>query len=293
VLTQKNDKAVLGLLSRYKQEAERNAAKAILLSNEMLLGYFSEEEQAVRFKEHCEALGISLQPMLLVLREPVDQALSLYKHRAKNGNIAGVEYWLKEGYHLDKVLDKFMASQLSPNVDCSYRKYDKNSSYLVDVVFKDWLRLEVMPKWEDRKVNPSLTLSELVILKQVRRAYPELTKILYQRFLALPAAQKSDDPYLTQYYRDCIQLHLYESRSVWAKCNERLRPSEQLKYPAEKLSIVGKTEKLSFFPEQTAALVQLLQDNRKISFKAMMLWRKIRPFLARIKWGILNTINPR
>lgn len=292
-LQSKNDKAVAALLSKYKKEAERKGATAILLSNETLLFYLAEEQQSIHFQSLCERLEIALQPPLLVLRDPVGQALSLYKHRAKNGNLSGIESWLAEGYFLDEVLTKFMACTSTLNKTCVYRKYRKDSQYLVNVVFKDWLGLSLKPSWSDKQVNPSLTLSELVVLGQVHQTMPALSPVIYQRFLRVPADKKSADPYLDQYYRAYLQHYLYKSKAVWAACNERLAPDEQLAYPQAEPASLEKTEKLSFTPEQSKVLVQLLQDSNNSSFKMMMIWRKIRPVLAKIKWGILNMINPR
>lgn len=289
----RDDKAVSALLTKYKKEAEKKKAKAILLSNETMLDYLAEEHLAIQFKAQCEQAGIALQPMLLVLRDPIDQALSLYKHRAKNGNLSGIESWLEEGYHLDEMLEKFLASDSTPNKECIYRKYRKDSQYLIDIVFKDWLKVNINPVWKDRKVNPSLSLSELVVLSQVNKVMPELTKVAYQRFIKVPLAGKSADPYLDKYYRTYLQHYLYKSKSVWAKCNKRLGPEEQLEYPQSAVTSLDKTEKLSFTPEQTNVLVQLLKDSKKMSFKLMMFWRKIRPLLAKVKWSILNTVNPR
>lgn len=277
------------LLRKYQQEAEGKGCHAILLSNENLLEVFSKVGTFEQLQDVCAALSVQLTPMLLLLRNPVGQALSLYKHRAKNGKIDGVESWVAEGYQLAKDLDGFLLQLERKTTCCILRKYRKDSHYLMQVFFGDWLGLPTIPPWQEREVNPSLSLSELVLMRQVRQLRPTFTPFLYQRLLSVPTQQKSDDLYLKRYTKEYLNYYLARYQPVWQRCNKWLPEAEKLQLPVASAEAPSKQQQiLTFTSKQTQTWMAFIQESTTWRFQIKLLLRRMRKIGAKVKWTILD-----
>jgi hypothetical protein len=81
-------------------------------------------------------MGISDVKFLLFLRDPINNALSLYKHRAKNGNALDIEEWPKKHYVYGGALVAFLKQAQLEKINLVTRKFSKEKGALEKVLFK-------------------------------------------------------------------------------------------------------------------------------------------------------------
>ena len=125
-------------LKKRAEETHKNGCKVLLLSNELLVLTLAKKGVWRLFLEITNSLGFGSISYFLVLRDPVDLALSLYKHRAKNGNAAAIEVWIASSFHYTEGLRGFFkeVEELRPNLHC--RRYSNREGYLEQIFFEDW-----------------------------------------------------------------------------------------------------------------------------------------------------------
>ncbi|MCW4469565.1 hypothetical protein OGH69_11355 [Flavobacterium sp. MFBS3-15] len=292
ILMKKDWNRLKHLLQGYKAEAEKRNSSKILISNENIVEAFSQEATLYEFTECCKNLSIDISGMLLVLRDPVDQALSLYKHRAKSGNIASIDKWLEEGYFLPRFLFGFFQNVEESKTHLLVQKYHKNSAILSEYFFKDWLGIEVPPHSDDTSVNPSLTLSELQVIKQVKTISPNLVPFYYKRMLTIPVKQKAEDKFLKKKYLSVISSYLVKYNSLWNHCNDMIFNSDKLQLPVGEDIIQDSGSILCFSEIQTEAFVLLMKESNTLPYKIDVAFnQRIRPKLAKIKWAVIDYIK--
>ena len=165
-LIQRDYTKVRKLLNGYIRDLKNNNCFNLLISNELLITAFSEADIVEKFQSICKENDLELTQMLLVIRDPVEHALSLYKHRAKSGTVGYLDEWLEKGYQLPFYLNRFLENVEKYRLPVTFRKYKKDPQYMVNLFFTDWLEIE-KPKFDSKFiVNPSLTLSELLLIKK-------------------------------------------------------------------------------------------------------------------------------
>lgn len=287
LIEQEDWKEVSSWLKTRMEQARNANLNKMLLTNETLVKGLSGEGKLSRFEKLYKDLGIEVIHFLLVLRDPVDQALSLYKHRAKRGNSPPLEKWLQAGYYLPQHLSGLF-KQLGAH-KLTVRKYKENGDELASVFFKDWLNMTKPDSLDDTRVNPSLSLSELEVLRQIRQQDPDMANIFYERMLKIPVAEKSDDRFLKNFYKRTIQNFISGNVLVWEHCNRLLPEAEQLKIPMKAAQIDLTEYSLSFSLIQTEAWVKLQKQSRTMSFRQKLYFNaRLRPMLAKIKSGVLK-----
>jgi len=79
-------------------------------------------------------------------------------------------------------------------------------------------------------VNPSLTLSELLIIKELANSDEHLVAPLCERLLKIPVHEKFKDRQLEDHYRTVIGQHLSQF-NAWERYNGLLKENEKFKIP--------------------------------------------------------------
>lgn len=282
LLSSHDDKGVRRHLSELKESAVEANCKVLLLSNELLLLPLSKPGRFSSFEKLTREIGFAELRVLLFLRDPVDQALSLYKHRAKRGNVPNIGEWVKSGYSLDQSLQNFIANiGKSQDAVCTLRKYRKDTDYIVKVFFQDWLATAEPEHFPQQDINPSLSLSELFFIKALRDQNEELSRIYYDRMLAIPKLKKVKDERLENYIKQILNQYLSRKAEVWDKCNQHLAKDEQLRVPTEVSAAEASTsleQVLIFSTDQAVVIADLMNDCLSLSFRVKLLmnywWRR-------------------
>lgn len=284
------DKAI-AYLEKLKKEAEDHGCSKLLLSNELLVNALGNKESIKRFLVILKEVEIGNVSMLLFIRDPVDQALSLFRHRAKSGNVPEIENWVQDKYHLPGVINQFLEGIKAERVHCFFRKYKKESDYLLKASFLEWLNIEPPKIPENQTINPSLSLSELFWLKRLTNGDYVLPGEFYNRMLNIPQDQKADDHRMKDYYRQILNKYLIHYQEVWEKINYCLDASEQLALPEKVENASGQIpiEKILDFSEvQADAITALMRDCLKPAFQVKLGAKRVKKQLGKLRKELRN-----
>jgi len=266
------------LLNKFKKEANKQNCDTILISNENLIEVFSKANFLNAFLDVCTEVNLDIAGMLLILRNPVDQALSLYKHRSKNGKAPELSNWIENSYDLPAILNDFFENVKNNEILFTVRKYQSDTGSMQNIMFKDWLNIDA-PKVEvDKRVNPSLTISELSLLKNLGQKNINFVKPFYNKMLNIAYLDKDKDEVLSEYYKNLISKRLTSFEDVWTICNTFLGEKEKLTLPSyENMNQEDKIA-LSFSNIQVDAIVDFFLEiqNEKLGRNKLIKKIKVR-----------------
>jgi len=215
-------------MKNHLEEAVKRKCQKLLLSNELLLIALSEEKKLREFDLIIKDLNVVEVSLLVVLRDPLDQALSLYKHRAKSGRALEIEEWPKKNYVYGNKIKLFFNNLEKYNYNLSVRKFLKKNMWLEKIFFSDWLKLEIELTQPPKVVNPSLSLSELLLIKKIRKYQPKLVSKIYNRFIKLNKREKAEDSTIEKYHNQILYDYLIKYCKTWDLCNTFLYEEEAL-----------------------------------------------------------------
>ena len=286
-LDENNWSAAEMLLKGWSEETRVRNCQKLLLSNELLVLALAHQSRLKHFEELITSVGFHETQVLLLLRDPADQALSLYRHRAKAGTAPSIEDWPEDRYHYGLGLQQFLQAVKNSSLSLSVRKYRKKG--LEDVFFSDWLGEALKVKQPKQVVNPSLSLSELLLIRQLRQNDVWLPRFLYERLLSLPKSQKDPEPKLNQYYRNVLNSHISQFETTWQLCNQYLPENEKLDIPQKgEDNIKAEENVLTFSPMQGKVIAHFMKEAASSIFQWKVRYRKYRYKLGRIKNSLLR-----
>ena len=168
------------------------------------------------------------------------------------------------------------------------RGYSREPGVLEQRFFEDWLGVPTPVVDMPLSVNPSLTVSELELLRQLAEQRPSLVIPLYDQLLAIDPKRKVQGRELDVHARAIAERAVAAHRGEWAEWNALLPASEQLVIPQPVGELPPEPREIAFSKTQMEALMGFLAESVEPRFLAKLLWSaKIRPFLAGIKRVIL------
>ncbi len=275
-------------LQRAVVAAEAESCSRILLSSEWLLGSLGDQGRLIEFSKRLRQLGHESPELLLILRHPVGQFISLYKHRAKSGTVGSIDEWSETGYQLPQRLAQIRNQLEASDANLSVRAYGKASGSLEGLFFQDWLGVPVPKSASGLLVNPSLSLSELVLVRHLNAIRPSLVPYLYDRLLAVDPALKSEGPAMQAHAREVATHAVAQHADEWQHWNQLLPESERFDLPEPTGEPGPEPGELTLSSAQLAALTGLLADAARPRFMLRLFWTsRLRPALARIKRIVL------
>ena len=248
------------------EEAQKKHCDTILLSNEILMLQLAEEGRLSKLMQILEDLCISLKGILLIVREPVSQAMSLYKHRTKNGKFIPIEKWLDTNYFIADALSGFYKVLSKTDISLSQYEYKKDSEYLVDVCINQWLELNHKIRLKPQNINPSLTLSELVLLSEISKIDKILAKQYYQFMLGIDNKYKSDDIYYKSYVIAHINNYMVGYNDVWKLVNSKMNATKT-SYHYKKCSVPLENKITSFSATQIEIIAGFINYSKSLSYR--------------------------
>jgi len=287
-LDENNWSAAEMLLKGWSEETRVRNCQKLLLSNELLVLALAHQSRLKHFEELITSVGFHETQVLLLLRDPADQALSLYRHRAKAGTAPSIEDWPEDHYHYGLGLQQFLQAVKNSSLSLSVRKYRKKG--LEDVFFSDWLGVALKVKQPKQVVNPSLSLSELLLIRQLRQNDVWLPRFLYERLLSLPKSQKDPEPKLTRYHEAVLAHYLSQFKATWQLCNQYLPDNEKLEIPLSNDTEVNQEENImTFSHEQGEIIAKFIKEVSSPAFQWKVQYRKYKNGLGRLKNRIFTS----
>ena len=262
---------------------------SLLLSNELLVLALADENRLKRFIKLLQTRGCTETAYLLFIRDPVSHALSLYKHRAKSGTAPDIEQWPQEHYLYGTGLLSFLKNTEKEKLPLTCRKFSKKSGALEKILFHEWLGTEIELTPPPAVVNPSLSLSELLLIRKVREHRPKLANILYDRLLAVEKGYKAENTDIDRYHRDVLSGFLVQFEETWRICNVHLPDTEKITFPVNvDESSVTQKKTAAFSGRQLDEISAIIADSLTFRFKLRVLWLTWRGRLGKLKKWLLR-----
>ena len=272
------------------ETAKQRACHSLLLSNEQLFAEMTGERVVASCQSAAAEAGITDVNCLLIIRDPVDQALSLYKHRNKSGRAGTIAEWLQKGYSLPARLENFIGQVDQSDIQLCLRKYEKNTGSLTKAFFLDWLGIEEPPAKIESIVNPSLSLSELAVIRHIVSSRPGDQRAYYSKFLAVAADQKANDGDIEAEASAEIENYLSKFNEVWEKLDVRLASDGGIKVPSSPRGYLKNgARQFSFSEAQLEALSEAHAQSATIRYAAgtwihrLGLGKLFRSFMSRLR----------
>lgn len=270
------------------EQTQARSCHSIFLSNELLLLALAKDNKLQQFISMLHKLGISEVEFLLFLRDPADQALSLYKHRAKSGNILDIEEWPSKHYVYGEALVSFLHHVQLEKINLTVRKFSKVKGSLEMMLFREWLNIQEDLIPPPKLVNPSLSLSELILLKKVRKHQPLLVNILYNKFIKIPKKDKCENGTIEQYHKQALSNEMAKFKGTWEICNQYLSRNEKIVVPKEDRNNISFGNKNSSFTDkQMGVIASIINDS--LSLKVRLSIKKL--IFKNLVLKVLKTLN--
>jgi len=285
----KDDAGALAELLRHRETAQSRDCRAVFLTSELLLPYCANDGAWQGLFEMCRQAGFDNVSTLVVLRDPVDQLISLYKHRARSGTAGRLDEWIDEDYRLPDALARLREQARVNGRELIARGYTREPGGLESIIFGDWLGITEPPLVHENEVNPSLSLSELELIRRMAETRPALVNTLYAALVAVDSEQKVRGKALESYARAVAAHTVAGHADEWRAWNRLLPSDERLNVPEPVTALPPRPKEVGFGDKQLTAIAQVLEQAATPRFIAGLFWRsRIRPMLGRVKRAVLR-----
>jgi len=275
-------------LQQWYNIAESKNCNAVLISSEALVHQLAEQGKLHLIFKGANTIGYTGIKAMGFFRDLADHALSTYKHRAKSGNIPDYKYWVNNIYETPTLLEN-LTSVIKNNQEIKWtlRKFKKDSTFLKQVFFKDWLEIEV-PKFQTRpNVNESISLSEVKVMNHIRKIHPNVVDYFYEGFKNLPKKDKADDKDLEAYVLNYFAKSLAQHDKIIQNINTYFTNKEQLVVGEFKNTDI-KEPKMKLSDSQFSYLMQEIQYFITLEGKITKLRRRVIGFARKISITTLS-----
>lgn len=271
-------------LVKVHHQASGARSGQVLLSSEWLLSALSVEGRLGRFRRAAKDAGFTEVDFALVLRDPLDQCLSLYKHRAKRGTAGTILKWCSKGYTLPRELSGFREQIERDGIDLSVWKYKREPGRLEWDFFAKWLGVRVPEMSLPSTVNASPTLSELALIRHVAAQRPALVQPLYTALMKVPTGKKLQGKELAAHASTVAAEAVAHFEEEWRAWNQRLPEDEELTIPAVPSEVSVSPDEVAFSEKQLQAIGHLMGSLvAPGTLVRLVWWSRLRPILSRVK----------
>jgi hypothetical protein len=271
-------------LSERVAAARARDCSSLLLSHELLFVAMARPDATRRLQQAMTAAGATALPSaLLVVRDPASHALSLYKHRAKDGRIGDIESWLGTSYRTPEDIQAFLEVEASGRVELTLRRYKKDAAVMERMFFDEWLEIPAPPVRIETTVNPSLSLSELRALRHLAARCPLDVPRFYSQLLKVPRSKKASDAEMEDYASSVCAAHVARFPELWDALAERLAEDGGLQRPSVVDPAPAQPEVLHFTDAQLLAWASAHAECSVASYGVRALGDRLRRLGGMIK----------
>jgi hypothetical protein len=275
-LKQSNQTRLTALLQSWKITAASLNCSKVLISAEAAIHGLATPFGLRTLQAAARAAGYEQIHILAFFRDLVDHALSTYKHRAKSGTIPDFEQWIRDTYETPRVIKGIVTSAENHHIAWTFRAYRKDSRHMTHAFFEDWLQIPAPELPSLPRVNESVTLSEVLVMNEVARAYPLVTDYFVNAFKKLPAGEKAADRDLEAwFYQRAFQV-LSAHADLIEELNARMPPAERVVVGDPAKAQQEKAGMPCLSPAQITTLLMETARFRGLSGRLIKLRRKVR-----------------
>ena len=216
------------LLRQVQGNAQDQDVSALLFSCEPWARKLPE--QWVQLHRLIEVLSFSSVDVLLMVRDPLDHAVSVYGQMVKrHGFTGGVDDWLTI-YDFPNALFRFLRliNGESAGFHLQVDHYGRQCHELIPLL-KRWLCLSSISRWHDVKqvqVNRSLTLDELALMRWLNDRDPKSAQAVGERLVNQLPDLKAIPPLPTD---EAVERFVLRWQPLVQKINELLPERAKLK----------------------------------------------------------------
>jgi hypothetical protein len=264
--------------------AESNAqnCESILLSNEGLLVSFAKKGTLVCFNEILLDNGIDEVQGLFFLRNPESHILSLYRHHGDRGEILDLKNWVNMGYPTFTLLNDFLSNKEALPFLWTARKYKSDTGYMLEATFNNWLGIDAPIVHNKKRVNVSLSLSEIAMIRELNKSGMRLkVEELKQKLQSVPIEMKPKEIQLKNFYSQTIRQYLNQNAEIIYRLNKELPDGEKLQITKGQEELLNsELEQISLSPIQLQYLIEI--SRKTISWK-LRLKRILSPVISLIR----------
>jgi len=204
--------------NRIMEEAKAERCSKVLLSNEMLIRFFSDSEILNDLEIMAKKAGFTKIHYLAYFRNLYEHALSLYKHRAKFGKHPEYALWFRTDYETLRLLQPLLTNIKSSSSEFTFVPYEKESGKIINRC-SNWLKLnpESLELFKN-EVNPSLTLNQINWIQTVNERYDGIAPKLYKVLTKTKGSEENERLVSTFFdtassYFEQYQLLIHEFKS--------------------------------------------------------------------------------
>ena len=151
------------------------------------------------------------------------------------------------------------------------------------IFFNDFLDIEKPQLDLPGAVNPSLGLSELVLIRKMAKLRPKLVPSLYETLIKVPSKEKAADRVQKSFAAAVAAQAVAAHADEWAAWNALLSDEEQLEIPAAPDVVPEPSTELEFSEVQLEAISALFARAATPGFVLETFWlSRLRPGLGRM-----------
>jgi hypothetical protein len=271
------DTKITTILKAWYDGAKNDHAKAVFISAEALIHQLAIPKRLHQILTCAQSVGFTEIKVMGFFRNLADHALSTYKHRAKSGRTPDYKHWVNEVYETPKLFENLsQVIAANQNIEWTLRKFQKNSDFLKQAFFKDWLNIEV-PDFQTRpNVNESVTLSEVKVMNQLSKLYPNVTDYFVNDLKAIPSQAKAKDSALQGYILSTFASLLTQQQNCLDQLNVFLPEEECLRLLENKsIDIENEEPSVALSEQQLEVLSQRMQFFNTPKGKKILLRRRL------------------
>ncbi|MEL6655589.1 MAG: hypothetical protein AAFR36_04050 [Bacteroidota bacterium] len=270
----------MALQQTWVQSAKAANCGKILISGEALVHVFATSSGLQTLVAAAEKSGITQIRAMGFFRNPVDHALSTFKHRGKGGKIKDFRHWVSKVYELPTLLDNFSQVHQHSPIHWTLRQYQKGGDFINGAFFRDWLGIVDELRTDLPRVNESVTLSEVELMVPFSSERRILASYVSEALYNLPSHKKATDKDLQKHYRQMAGEALEENRAIFTRFNTFLPAGEALEinYPE---TPVAEAKAAVLSAEQLRVITQEIGRLTTFPGSLYVLRRKIRNMIPR------------
>jgi hypothetical protein len=279
-----DESKITTILKQWYEEAEKMNCKAVLISAEALVHQLAIQNRLNQIIVSAESLGFTEIKAMGFFRDLADHALSTYKHRAKSGRIPDYKHWVSQVYETPKLFENLsQVISFSTEIEWTLRKFQKDSDFLKQAFFKDWLGIDV-PDFQTRpNVNESVTLSEVKLMNHINNLYPTVTDYFVNDLKALSSSIKAKDKSLQDYIFNVFSKELVHRKKSINQINTFFQKEEYLEIGEFKnFNPASKEPSLELSEEQVIVLINRMHFFKTFTGKKILIRRKLKKHLFKI-----------